>query len=99
MKNRKVHMCLHAQISNFNQEVEWDAPFSPPLSGQSSHAVQRGNAGIMTSWCTYMFESPSSDSSNIQTCLYRYWTNQWGAINNGEREGEECGRVTNACRL
>lgn len=32
------------------QEVSCKEPLSPPLRGQSSQAVQSGNAGIMILW-------------------------------------------------
>lgn len=41
------------------------------MGSQSSHVTQRGNAGSMTSWCTYRLPSPPSSmpcSSYTQTC-------------------------------
>ena len=39
-------------------------PLSPPLRGQSIHAVHKGNAEMMISWWIYKF-GPYSVSSKI----------------------------------
>lgn len=50
-RKTKLHKTLqttHQHVSS--KELVGFGPFSPPLRGQSSHAVQSGNSGIMISW-------------------------------------------------